>query len=59
MQLVSLILGTYGEMPGLRLTLPEAARMFGLRETTSRVVLNDLVRQHLLRCSADGHYASW
>lgn len=52
----TLILGTYAEMPGLSLTLPQAARLFGLREVTCRTVLADLVREGRLRQSADGQY---
>jgi hypothetical protein len=55
-QLVTLVLGTYSEMPGLSLHLPQAARLFGLREATCRVVLTDLVRDSLLRQSPDGQY---
>jgi hypothetical protein len=54
--LVRLILGTYQEMPALSLHLHQAARLFGLRETTCRVVLTDLVRNGKLRQSADGQY---
>jgi len=54
--LVTLILGTYAEMPGLSLHLHQAARLFGLREATSQVVLSDLVRDGRLRQSADGQY---
>ena len=54
--LVALILGTYAEMPGLSLPLPQAARLFGLREATCTVVLTDLVRDGRLRQSADGQY---
>ena len=55
-QLVALILGTYAEMPGLSLHLPQAARLFGLREATCQVVLSDLVRDGRLRRSADSQY---
>jgi hypothetical protein len=55
-RLTTLILGTYAEMPGLSLHLPQAARLFGLREATCVVVLNDLVRRGHLRQSADGQY---
>ena len=54
--LVRLILGTYHEMPALSLHLHQAARLFGLRDTTCRVVLTDLVRAGKLRQSADGQY---
>ena len=54
--LVTLILGTYAEMPGLSLPLHQAARLFGLRETTCRVVLEDLVGEGRICRSADGLY---
>jgi hypothetical protein len=54
--LITLILGTYAEMPGLSLHLHQAARLFGLREATCQVVLRDLVRDGRLRQSADGQY---
>ena len=55
-RLVALVLGTYAEMPGLSLHLNQAARLFGLRETTCQVVLDDLVREGRLGLSADGQY---
>ena len=55
-QIVTLVVGTYREMPGLSLHLGQAARLFGLRERTCRVVLDDLVRDGRLRQSADGQY---
>ena len=55
-RLISLILGTYAEMPGLSLHLHQAARLFGLRELTCSAVLNDLVRDARLRRSADSQY---
>ena len=57
-RLASLILGTYREMPGLYLHVNQAARLFGLRPETCRVVLEDLVHQGRLRHSADGQYAA-
>jgi hypothetical protein len=54
--LVSLILGTYAEMPGLILHLKQAARFFGVAETTCRVVMKELVRGGRLRQSTDGQY---
>jgi DNA-binding IclR family transcriptional regulator len=55
-QLVSMILGTYREMPGLRLQLAEAARLFGLRTTTCKIVLDDLVREGALCRTDEGQY---
>jgi hypothetical protein len=56
--LLSMILGTYREMPGLTLHLRQAARLFGLRTTTCEVVLDDMVRTNRLRKAADGQYVS-
>jgi hypothetical protein len=55
-ELVSLIAGTYREMPGLSLKLPQAARLFGLRELTCKVILEDLVREGRLRVSHNGQF---
>jgi hypothetical protein len=54
--LVALILGTYSEMPGLSLYLPQAARLFGLRDRTCQVIFDDLVREGRLRQSPDGQF---
>jgi hypothetical protein len=56
--LITLILHTYAEMPRLSLHLAQAARLFGLREATCRVVLDDLVRRHRIRQCADGQYCA-
>jgi len=55
-QLVSMIVGTYREMPGLCLGLREAARLFGLRSSTCHVVLDDLAHAGTLRRTTDGQY---
>ena len=55
--LTSVIVGAYREMPGLNLTLDQAARLFGLRDNTCRVVLEDLVKDGTLRRSNEGRYA--
>jgi hypothetical protein len=57
-QLVSMIKGTYREMPGLRLHVPEAARLFGLRLTTCRIVLEALVHDGTLRRTDEGQYVT-
>ena len=54
--LAPMIIGTYREMPGLSLHLPQAARLFGLRTATCQVILDDLVRQDRLRRANDGQY---
>ena len=55
-QLTSVIVGAYREMPGLNLTLDQAARLFGLRDNTCRVVLDDLIKDGTLRRSIEGRY---
>lgn len=57
-RLVSMIVGTYREMPGLCLHLNQAARLFGLQVATCQIVLDDLVRTGHLRQAADGQYTS-
>lgn len=54
--LKAMMVGTYREMPGLLLSLRQAARLFGLRERTCEMVLADLVQEGLLRRSTDGQY---
>jgi hypothetical protein len=51
-----MILGMYGEMPGLSLHVSQAARLFGLHATTCRVILDDLVRRRHLGRAIDGQY---
>ena len=53
-----MVTGTYREMPGLCLLLPDAARLFGLREGTCQVLLDYLVGQGRLRRGLDGRYVS-
>ena len=55
-QLIRLVLGTFKETLGERLSLAEARRLFGLREVTCQVVLDHLVGQKLLRRTRDGRY---
>jgi hypothetical protein len=55
-QLIPLVIGTFKETLGERLSLSEAGRLFGLREATCRVVLDDLVGRKLLRRTRDGRY---
>jgi hypothetical protein len=53
---VSTIVGTFREMPGLCLHLNQAARLFGLPASMCEVILNDLVAQGTLRRAHDGQY---
>jgi hypothetical protein len=54
--LVNLILASYQEMPGLMLHLNQAARLFGVRLQTCKIVMEDLVRDGRLRRVSDGQY---
>jgi hypothetical protein len=47
----------YIEMPGLRLTRPQAQRLWGVDEATCVSLLDNLVDLHFLACGADGKYA--
>jgi hypothetical protein len=49
--------GEYEEMPGLRLTVPQAARLFGVAPDVAKSVLDDLRRASVLKCSERGQYA--
>ena len=51
-----MIAGAYRELPGLTLRINQAARLFGLRNVTCQVVLEDLVRRGQLRRTADGQF---
>jgi DNA-binding IclR family transcriptional regulator len=44
------------EMPGLRLTLAQACRLWGLPPDTTRALLAELVAEGLLRRTADGTF---
>ena len=50
--------GEFYEMPGLRLTVKQACRLWQLDVTTCEDILASLVSERVLRRSADGHYAS-
>jgi hypothetical protein len=54
--LVSMIVGTYREMPGLSLHLHQAAKLFGVTAITCRAVLDDLVKTGDLYKTKDGQY---
>jgi hypothetical protein len=56
LQLVSMIVGMYREMPGLSLNLQQASRLFGVRLSTCEVVLEDLVIRGELNKTNDGQY---
>ena len=47
----------YGEMPGLRLTVRQAARLFSLPPDVARSVLDELRQAAVLTCSSEGAYS--
>jgi hypothetical protein len=49
--------GEYREMPGLRLTIPQAARLLGMPPDVAETVLDQLRRSAVLALSADGAYS--
>jgi hypothetical protein len=54
--LVVRIRGEYSEMPGLRLTIVQACRLWQLDASTCGMVLEQLVRESFLRKTIDGAY---
>lgn len=55
--LVARARGEYREMPGLRLTIPQAARLLGMPQDVARTVLDHLRHSAVLTRSADGVYS--
>src|SRR5215472_1953839 len=47
----------YREMPGMRLTVRQAARLFSLAPDVADAVLHELRRASILACSNDGAFA--
>ena len=56
-QIVRRIRGEYLEMPGLRLTRPQAQRLWGLDEQTCAQLLDSLADDRFLLRRGDGTYA--
>jgi hypothetical protein len=55
--LLKRIRGEYLEMPGLRLTLPQAQRLFGLDPVACALVFETLTRERFLTRGRDGRFA--
>jgi hypothetical protein len=53
-RLVHRVRNEFIEMPGLQLTLPQAARLWGLDHESSRQVIEALVEAAFLRWTAQG-----
>ena len=48
--------GEYREMPGLCLTLPQAARLWGFDRSTCELVLTNLIERRVLKRALNGTY---
>ena len=48
--------GEFEEMPGLSVTLPQAAMLFGMAESVCRRVLHQLIDARFLRRTSAGRY---
>ena len=55
-ELVQRIRGEFNEMPGLRLTVQQARRLWRLDETSCDSVLSALVDAHFLAVTSDGAF---
>ena len=56
--LVQRVCGEYREMPGLRLTLAQACRLWHMDAATCEAVLTRLVRDRVLLQTRQGHYVA-
>jgi hypothetical protein len=56
-RLVERVRGEFLEMPGLRLTIPQAARLWGLDRPSCEAVVDVLVQSEFLQRTASGAVA--
>ena len=56
-RLMRRVRGEFAEMPGLRLTVPQAARLFGIAPDVAHAVLDELRIASVLTCSNRGSYS--
>jgi hypothetical protein len=56
-RLVERVRGEFLEMPGLRLTMPQAARLWGLDGPACEAVVDALIRSEFLQRTASGAVA--
>ena len=57
--LLARIRGEYREMPGLRLTVDQACRLWHMESGTCQGLLDELVREQTLYRRADGAYCAF
>ena len=55
--LATRVRGEYTEMPGLRLTARQAARLFGVSPTVAEAVLHELRQASVLARSSNGSFS--
>ncbi|HEV8601364.1 MAG TPA: hypothetical protein VGQ87_02075 [Patescibacteria group bacterium] len=55
-ELIRRVKGEFFEMPGLRLTEPQARRLWGMQPDICTAVLNALVQQQFLQRTPDGAF---
>jgi hypothetical protein len=55
--LIDRVRSEFLEMPGLRLTLPQAQRLFGLDSSSCATVFEALTRDKFLARAGDGRFA--
>ena len=55
--LVDRVRGEFNEMPGLQLTVPQAARLLGIEQNACRDVIETLVASSFLRRTPEGMIA--
>jgi len=58
-QLITRIRGEFYEMPGLRLTVPQASRLWDVDRETCETLLNSLVESRVLFLTPEGRYGAW
>jgi hypothetical protein len=56
-RLVERVRGEFLEMPGLRLTIPQAARLWGLDRQSCEAVVDVLIRSEFLQRTTSGAVA--
>ena len=55
-RLLTRVRGTYEEMPGLWLTIPQLSRLCGIEAGVSTDIVVRLLADHYLRSAANGRY---
>jgi hypothetical protein len=56
LQILHRVLGEFREMPGMRLTLEQAMRLWSLSRETCASVLDELMASHVLQRDVSGRY---